>query len=413
MFLTIPSVLGVDDSPAKNLVQQITAARRRVEGTLSPFTRDRLRGWLFQPADATEEVLVVPPKTKPNRIPATYRKVFAAEIPDVGVPEIELAAAMWLRHPQLGTGAGHQAVIDSWRGAFTYVEEDQENGIIGLRPLQIGAVHAVHSHWSVSDATATIVMPTGTGKTETMLSVLVSAGCSRVIVVVPSDALRTQIAEKFLTLGVLKYQDSILSEGALHPTVCVLHHIPKTVADATALLLRAHVIVTTSSLAAQCGPEAQRAFAAQCSHLFIDEAHHAEAPSWKTFKERFSARRVLQFTATPFREDGKPLDGKLIYVYPLRKAQAEGYFKPIQFVNVIEFDSNRADETIAAAAVQRLRSDLDKGHILMARVETVRRAEQVFQIYEQYPEFNPVQLHTGVPVKIREQVRRKIVMVAA
>ena len=409
MFLTIPSVLGVDDSPAKNLVQQITAPRRRIEGTLSPFTRDRLRGWLFQPADATEEVLIVPPKTKPNRIPATYRKVFAAEIPDVGVPEIELAAAMWLRHPQLGTDAEHQAVIDSWRGAFTYVEEDQEHDIIGLRPPQIGAVHAVHSHWSVSDAPATIVMPTGTGKTETMLSVLVSAGCSRVIVVVPTDALRTQIAEKFLTLGVLKYQDSILSEAALHPTVCVLQHIPKTVADATALLLRAHVIVTTSSLAGQCSPEVQKAFAAQCSHLFIDEAHHAEAPTWKTFKERFSARRVLQFTATPFREDGKPLDGKLIYVYPLRKAQAEGYFKPIQFVNVIEFDRNRADETIAAAAVEQLRSDLDKGHILMARVETVRRAEQVFQIYEQYPEFNPVQLHTGVPVKTRKQVRRKIV----
>src|SRR3989442_90837 len=83
------------------------------------------------------------------------------------------------------------------------------------------AAHAVHAHWSVSDATATIVMPTGTGKTETMLSVLVSARCSRVLVVVPTDALRAQIAEKFLTLGVLKLQRaSILSEAALHPTVC-------------------------------------------------------------------------------------------------------------------------------------------------------------------------------------------------
>ena len=82
----------------------------------------------------------------------------------------------------------------SWRGAFSYVEEDQEHEIVGLRPPQIGAVHAVHSHWSVSDAPATIVMPTGTGKTETMLSVLVSAICSRVLVVVPTDPLRTQRA---------------------------------------------------------------------------------------------------------------------------------------------------------------------------------------------------------------------------
>ena len=82
--------------------------------------------------------------------------------------------------------------------------EDAARDVKGLRGPQIGAVHAVHAHWTVSDAPATIVMPTGTGKTETMLSVLVSARCSRALVVVPTDALRTQIAEKFLTLGVLK-----------------------------------------------------------------------------------------------------------------------------------------------------------------------------------------------------------------
>ena len=388
----------------------MAAPSRTVEGTLSTFTRERLRGWLFHKSEATEGVLIVPPKTMRDRVPVTYGKVIRAEIPEVGAQEIDLRAATWLRHPQLGIGAARKEVLDSWRGAFRYIEGDQERGVSGLRPPQIGAVHAVHSHWSVSEAPATIVMPTGTGKTETMLAVLVSAGCSRVLVVVPTDALRTQIAEKFLTLGVLKLQDaSILTDAALYPTVCVLKHIPKTVADVTALFDRTHVIVTTSSIAGRCEPEVQEAIAAQCSHLFIDEAHHAEAPTWKAFKERFGGRRVLQFTATPFREDGKPLDGRLIYVYPLRKAQAEGYFKPIQFVKVIEFDPNRADEAIAAAAVKQLRADLDKGHILMARVEKVGRAEKVFKIYKQYPEFNPVQLHTGVPAKAREQVRRKVV----
>ena len=47
-------------------------------------------------------------------------------------------------------------------------------------------------------------MPTGTGKTETMLSILVSMNCEKLLVIVPTDALRTQLAEKFLTLGVLK-----------------------------------------------------------------------------------------------------------------------------------------------------------------------------------------------------------------
>ncbi len=68
----------------------------------------------------------------------------------------------------------------------------------------IGALHALHMHWTVTEATATIVMPTGTGKTETMLSILTSVRCPRLLVVVPTDALRSQIAGKFVTLGLLK-----------------------------------------------------------------------------------------------------------------------------------------------------------------------------------------------------------------
>lgn len=408
MFLMIPYVLGVDDSPDKNSIRQIAARGGTFEGTLSTFRRDRLRGWLFQPTDAEDSILIVPPSTKLDRIPATYTRVLGARL--AGISEcVDLLAAEWLRHPQLGEYVGHDVVRDSWLGAFSYVEEDEVRGIVGLRPPQIGAVHAAHAHWSISTSPATIVMPTGTGKTETMLSLLVSAACSRVLVVVPTDALRTQIAEKFLTLGVLKHQRaSILNQAALHPTVCLLKHIPKTVAAVTALFERAHVIVTTSSIVGQCELQVQEAIAELCTHLFIDEAHHAEAPTWKAFKEHFSGRRVLQFTATPFREDGKALDGKLIYVYPLRRAQEEGYFMPINFVNVIEFDPNRADKAIAVAGIAQLREDYDKGHILMARAETVRRAEEVFRIYEGYAEFNPVQIHTAMSGKAREEARRKI-----
>ena len=116
----------------------------------------------------------------------------------------------------------------------------------------------------------------------------------------------------------------------------------------------------------------------------------------------------MQFTATPFREDGKPLDGRLIYVYPLRKAQEDGYFRPIRFVKVVEFDPGRADQAIAAAAIAQLRTDADRGHVLMARVETVKRAAEVFRIYEQFPEFNPVQLHTGISARERRESRQRV-----
>lgn len=95
---------------------------------------------------------------------------------------VDPSGAKWLRHPSMPTLSGDavdygrltKAVTDSWRGAFSYLEEDSSRGARGLRPPQAGAVHAVHAHWALGDEPATIIMPTGTGKTETMLSALVS-----------------------------------------------------------------------------------------------------------------------------------------------------------------------------------------------------------------------------------------------
>ena len=203
--------------------------------------------------------------------------------------------------------------------------EDPARGVTGLRGPQIGAVHAVHAHWTVSDVPATIVMPTGTGKTETMLSVLVSARCSRVLVVVPTDALRTQIAEKFLTLGVLKEPGfGVLTEPAKCPIVGLLQHIPRDVAEVDEVFGRCQAIVTTSSIAGQCTGEVRDRMAALCTHLFIDEAHHAEAPTWSAFKAGFRERRVLQFTATPFREDGAAPRREVIFGLPLARRSRRG-----------------------------------------------------------------------------------------
>lgn len=158
----------------------------------------------------------------------------------------------------------------------------------------------------------------------------------------------------------------------------------------------------------RCGNSGR--FAHHCPYLFIDEAHHAEAPTWKNFKKHFGGRRIVQFTATPFREDDRPLDGTIVFKYPLKLAQKKGYFRAIHFEPIIEFDPKRSDEKIAAKAVECLRRDFDRAHILMARAESVPRARQVFELYRQYEEFNPVQLHTGITSqRQREVIREQII----
>jgi superfamily II DNA or RNA helicase len=118
---------------------------------------------------------------------------------------------------------------------------------------------------------------------------------------------------------------------------------------------------------------------------------------------------VVQFTATPFREDGKPLDGEIVYSYPLRNAQQEGYFKANRFERVLEFDSKRADAAIAEEAVEHLRKEENKNHILMARIDSIKRAKEVFEHYKKYTEFAPIELHCGVTsLRARETARKQL-----
>ena len=52
---------------------------------------------------------------------------------------------------------------------------------------------------------------------------------------------------------------------------------------------------------------------------------------WKKVRDRLVDRLVVQFTATPFRQDGKHMGGEILYSYPLARAQSERYFSTISF----------------------------------------------------------------------------------
>lgn len=413
MRVLLPPVFAISENGTRAQYRKLADGRRMAEGALAPYSRARLTGRIFQPSDGTPEVLILSAGAKPPK-GALHVVASDAEIKD-GV--LDMTRGRWLRHSgQLDASsfdytADIAAVRASWANAFSYVSEDVAAGVVGLRQPQLGALHSAHAHWSASEGVATIVMPTGTGKTDTMIALLVSAACERLLVVVPTDALRTQIADKFLSLGVLRVPGArLLASNALYPNVTTLLHVPQSTRELEEILQRSHVLVTTSNIASLCGEELQNRMAETCPYFFIDEAHHAEAPTWKAFKSRFKSSRVLQFTATPFREDGRPLDGRIIYKYPLKKAQAEGYFKPIKFTPVTQYNPQKSDAAIAMRAIEQLRADYAKGHILMARVASVERAAAVYELYKPYTEFKPVQLHSGVKsVAERAEARQQII----
>jgi superfamily II DNA or RNA helicase len=296
----------------------------------------------------------------------------------------------------------------SWKGAVVLRSEIRnEAGEIvetGLRAPQLGALYATLAHWSVSNQPATIVMPTGTGKTETMLALLAAVQIKRLMIVVPNSALRDQIAGKFLEFGVL-YDAGVLARTVETPMVAVIDGRPTSPEEVDEIFGRANVIVTTMQVAGQCTPEVQGRMAELCTHLFIDEAHHIAARTWQAFKGRFEAKTVVQFTATPFRTDGRRVDGKFIYVYPLAKAQSEGYFRPINFRAVQGLDEAQADLEIVRLVGAQLERDLADGfdHLVMARARDIKRAKALHDLYANHlGAFRPVLIHSQMNVAQRK-----------
>jgi superfamily II DNA or RNA helicase len=312
----------------------------------------------------------------------------------------------WLRSGEGAHGdvpLAPDVVARSLDGAFRFAEETKTEE--GLRAPQLGAVHAILAYRSMEAAEpVTVVMPTGTGKTETMLAVFCHSP-ERTLVVVPSDALRAQIADKFATLGVLPKVNAIVGDFRC-PIVLLLKSGLTTAEQVDDLLGRANVVVATAQVLTTCTEAARARLTELCDRLFVDEAHHVAAKTWRVVTEMFQGKEIVQFTATPYREDGRHLGGTIAYAYPLRLAQKNGFFARINYRSIV--DPVDPDRAVAVAAVAQLRDDIAAGrdHLLMARVSSVARARDVIGLYEELaPEFQPIRIDTGLAESSRTKGR--------
>lgn len=332
-----------------------------------------------------------------------------AEAVDVKAARVGRNEIWWLKTGPGGHGdepATAEGVESSIAGKFRFVGE--VHGSPGLRAPQLGALHAILAAQSLgTTAPATVVLPTGTGKTETMLA----AYCHnprRTLIVVPSDSLRTQIGRKFATLGILPAVGAVEGDY-LAPIVGVLKSKLEGPKQAEELLERANVVVATAAALSRCSEEVIKAMAGGTEQLFIDEAHHVAAPTWTAVASAFQGRAIVQFTATPFREDGQIVDGRVVYAYPLRLAQENGWFAPINYRSITS--AVDVDRDLAKAAVRQLRDDLAKGfdHILMARVRSIPKAESVLELYSDLaPDLGPIRIDSKLAARKQREARTKL-----
>ena len=311
--------------------------------------------------------------------------------------------ASWLAHPKFKKVAEGQICDDarkSWAAGISYPEErrgkDGKVERVGLRPPQIGALHAIAAHFTVSKAPSLVVMPTGTGKTEVMLATAIMRCPERVLVLVPSDALRTQTYSKFVRLGLLRTL-GVIGDDVANPVVGVLRKSVQHKRDLQNLE-KCNVVISTVAGLQHASTDLLKQFCGLFDTVFFDEAHHVPAVSWQRVIDALHNQCVVQFTATPFRLDGQRIPGRIIYSFPLRLAQEQKYFRKINFCEVFEPDEEKSDAAIAEEAVRQLREDLKNNfdHFLLARADSIARAQKLLtDIYEaKYKDLNPVVIHS-------------------
>lgn len=418
MKILFPERYAIRGRVADNLIRQLAAPAEEREVSLNSTPK----GYFAEASDMQRPALV----RRGIKAPSEYTHVLRVDevVPMSELPQLLARPSVrWLKpasvEPKTITLSEFRArqagVRTSWRNVLTLREEQYEDDTListGFRPPQIGALHAITAHWVVSDAPATLVMPTGAGKTETMLAALVSEDIDKLLVVVPSDQLRSQIADKFVTLGVLK-KFELLSQTAQYPVVATLKRAPTSIEEVDAIFGRAQVVIATMQSLSRLTTEQKDRIAEQVSHLFVDEAHHISAATWKAFKTHFvrHKRRILQFTATPYRDDKRRVDGKFIFVYPLRRAREQKLFRPVHYVPVMEATEPQADLSIIQKVGERLDQDLAHGldHLAMARTSTISRAQHLLRLYQQYLSRHRAELvHSKMPPSERENVIRRL-----
>lgn len=206
------------------------------------------------------------------------------------------------------------------------IENNQE-----LRIPQRDGWIAIRDHFARENATREvgIVLPVGCGKSGLICVAPFATQARRVLVVAPGTRIRGQLGDDLRANSATNFyaRFNVLGENATFPEVVMVESGRVNMDD----IRHAHVVVANIQQIA--GGEnrwldgLERDF---FDMVLVDEAHHNPAESWQQVKRRFPDVRIVNFSATPTRADGRLMEGKIIYSFPVLRAIEAGYVKRLR-----------------------------------------------------------------------------------
>jgi hypothetical protein len=210
------------------------------------------------------------------------------------------------------------------RGAFTRMLQETYKGKLGEQQImeltdyriEAGRLPKISEN---DDTPVMLVMATGVGKTLVLCLApfMLPTPPGRVLVVAPNATVRSLLKKSFLE-----------KLGTIDDAVVVIELSKKwSPAASDGDIFVANIQRLQGDFLLECFP---RNF---FDLIMIDEAHHAEAKSYRLLREHFLAP-FLYVTATPFRGDGKVIDARTSFEFSAREAVRDGLIKNVAFVPV-------------------------------------------------------------------------------
>lgn len=269
-------------------------------------------------------------------------------------------------------------------GRLILQESTQPNK--GLRIGQIGALHALSSHFIERSEPAIVSLPTGYGKTAVMGGTCFLSKASRVLIIVPTSALRNQTAKAFRSLETLRRLGALPNIEELNSPQVEIIEERVTSSERWEALVEADVVVATPYSAS---PEIEGVVEPPPGFfdlVLLDEGHHSPARTWSTFIQTIIGARHVLYSATPFRKDRLHLPGKLVFYYSLRRAVEEQAFGRVVYSPVVipeGTDKAHRDSALIQKALDISSRDREAGfdHRLLIRTDKVTEAERLAVLY--------------------------------
>lgn len=265
----------------------------------------------------------------------------------------------------------------------------------GLRKSQIGALHAISSHFTIQSRPALVVLPTGAGKTAVLMLTPYILSARRALVITPSRFVREQISLDYQNLRTLKYTKSVpevLSAPNIYENKKVIDSLEKW--DS---LRQFDIVLSTPNSASPGHYNIPFPPVDLFDLVLIDEAHHSPAPTWNALIDSFPQAMCVLFTATPFRRDGKEIKGKYVYSYPIQRAFEDGIYGDMHYIPIDPPVGVNSDVALARETERAFLQDKKAGfdHAIMVRAETQSRANELTLIYQQNTQLRLEIAHSG------------------